>query len=196
MTFNITETQTSSNLDVTLFLKNVRRRVELGSVIYVKPILPTRPLIWHLWGGGNISVYKDCTQQLWQTVNTSPQMVCSLSEFQRQQGSLHIEQEELLFQLCCSTLDKDERMSLFILSATTCFRLILLIYYVSLNCREQICEITWLPHGAAGNSKCEWVECLRNAPGFGNMVWSLKMDRWLRCYQPSQVSNIWWRSVW
>lgn len=91
---------------------------ELRSVIQGKPIYSTQPWIWHLWGGKTLACTKTARFRAAVTdseVNTSPQMVCSLSEYQRQQGSLHIEQEELLFQLCCSSLDMDERMSLFIL---------------------------------------------------------------------------------
>lgn len=55
------------------------------------------------------------SEQLWQW--THHHMVCSLSEYQRQQGPLHTEQEELLFQLCCSSLNVDERTSLFNLSS-------------------------------------------------------------------------------
>lgn len=41
--------------------------------------------------------------------------VFTVHQYQKQQGSLQVEQEDLLFQPCCSSLDANEKMSLFIL---------------------------------------------------------------------------------
>lgn len=188
----------SSNLDVTSLVKNDRRSVELRSVIQVKPILSTQPHESDICEGGKhqrVQRLHD-SGQLWQTVNTSPQMVCSLSEYQRQQGSLHTEQEELFFQLCCSSLDVDERTSLFILFRHHLFPsdFIYLLFFLELwrtnrwnnlaptwSCRELEVRMRWMFD--------KFSRFWQHGVEFKNGTLAPVLS-------PSLDSNMWCRSVW